>query len=50
MPNQWLAANANIIAHQMEECKNSDLVLTFSLFEHISIQELCGIFTILSIA
>ena len=47
MPNQLLGANADVIAYQMEEYKNSDLVKIFSLFEHFSIQELRGIFTIL---
>ena len=50
MPNQLLAANADVIAYQMEEYKNSYLVVNFSLFEHFSVQELRGIFTILCIA
>ena len=49
MPNQLLEANTNIIAYQMEEYKNWDLVKIFSLFEHFSIQELRDIFTILCI-
>ena len=50
MPNQLLEANTNVIAYQMEEYKNWDLVKIFSLFEHFSIQELRDIFTILCIA
>ena len=51
MPDQLLTVNADVIAYQMEEIyRNSDLVVIFSLFEHFSIQELCGIFILLALA
>ena len=47
MPDQLLAANAEAIAYQMEEYKNSDFGYDFSLFEQFSTQELRGIFAII---